>query len=685
MKKIYLLAAASLMAIGATAQTTLPAGASLLSTRQAAHYASGQFQSIKATPEAIAATSRKAPAYAGTDTPQMPLGYCGEPSTAYGLKSGGKTGMAIGLTAAMTELYAGNEIIAIEFAAGVDQSKSNPTTGTFVNSITDCTVFVSESLDGTPIVETAGKVSAKGFSWNTVTLSQPVTIEKGKTLYLGVKYDDLTPNDLMIVSDEKAAKNNMSGYAYGMFDGTAYSWLYAANDLGNLVVRGIVSGDNLPDNSAYVMDQLFPYSVKPNTPFQYLAYVQNEGATPISTVELTATIGTQAPQKYTATLLNPGNGEPKAAAYGEYGLVIAEFAVENEGNNIPVSMVLSQTNGNANTYPNATTKGSLLCVKNGYTHNVVCEELTSTRCSYCPIGITGLETMKKAYGANGLFIPIAVHANIPAPTDPMDICTTGAYVQFVEDITAAQGGAGAPASYFNRHFENNVYPHKSYLNDEFNQWINSEAMAGIAARLLPTDKEKYPDLEIQMTSAIDDDVNTYGFAYTIVEDNVGPYPQANGYSGASGNYDGWESQPSTVSVTFNDVARNMSQYTPLDESLFTNLVAGQSQVYKTNINMTRVKKMENASVVAMLVCKETGHIENACIIKSLQSGVESVSLDTESVVAVGLPGAIQLMREGAVYTIDGKLVAKGGKGLYNVAPGLYMVVTAGGNAKVIVK
>lgn len=612
----------------------------------------------------------------------MTLGYCGEIAGALAINPG-ETGVAIQFPVTMMSQFAGNQISSILVATGLNSQQS--TSSNWVNTATKCTVFISETLGGTPVYEQEATLKSQGGTWDEITLDTPYTIKEDKNVYVGVMYKDLSSSEMVVVADQDNVPNNNTFYLYSRFGSVNqqgqivlqqnYAWKEFAQYIGgNVCLKAKVTGDNLPQDRAYILDYSAPISIKPGEKFNFVIAAQNEGANQIQNVEVTMTIGDAQPQTYTCTMLSQ-QGVATPVSYGDYGFGICEFTYDKEGNNIPFKARITKVNGIENKYTSSDATGTLLSLENGYDYKVVAEELTSTMCAYCPIGLTAMEMMKEKYGDK--FIPIGVHANIPQPRDPMDVCSQGGpYYDFAMEIGTA------PALKINRKVD--LYPHPIYVEQEMESWVNSKAMAELSATISTTEDEKEVELNIEMESALTDD-SGYGFSYTIVEDGLGPYQQLNGYSGQSNNYYGWESKPQRVTYTYDDVARNGSVFSPIENSLPATIEKGEVYNFSTKVDLTYVKDLSKYSIVAMLVNKKTGYIENACVVKSpTDIAVDKVTSEASSV-AVGLKGAVNMIAEGNIFAIDGRAVALNVKGMVEVPAGVYMVTTSAGTAKVLVR
>ena len=115
---------------------------------------------------------------------------------------------------------------------------------------------------------------------------------------------------------------------------------------------------------------------------------------------------------------------------------------------------------------------------------------------------------------------------------------------------------------------------------------------------------------------------------------------------------GWQNKPASVAMKFDDVARPGSQYLPAAGSSITEFKKGETVNWSTTVDVSKVKNLENYSIVAMLVNKDRNIIENAFMAKGVTSGIEAVAAEGNAV-AIGVQGGVNMFTAGNIYTIDG--------------------------------
>lgn len=597
-------------------------------------------------------------------------GYCGDPYNAFQFPAGELKG-AIKMTSDITTDFAGAQITEIMVGTPTKQDYTNP--------IKTATVWISESLNGEPIVSTSGRLGSKAFEWSTINLETPYTIEAGKEIYIGYTITVPKGNGIYgLITDNYKPQNNESAYVYSTFEGVDnrgnfkfgdnYSWQAIGEYIGNLSIQAKVIGDQLPTNMAVIPQAVVPSATNANTPFNVKFYAVNIAANAVEDIDVTFEVAGEDAQVKNIKL-------PKAIYYGEASEAKAQFVCEQIGT-LDYKLYISAVNGEPCNTGYALT-GNILSLESGFKRNLVFEEGTGTWCGWCVVGYAGMEYMKETYGDKG-FIGIAVHQG-----DAMaSLDQGGAYASF------GQYFATFPSAFLNRNWKSDIYPDPYVLEDEYEAMINVPALVEISAEI---SGESIDSRDIKLktkTQFCTDTVNVnYGIAYAVVEDNVGPYPQQNNASGLNKDYFGFEKKGKVVPLTFNDVARNCSHPEAFKGSIPTEVKVGETYEYTMDINLSDVKDLENYRVIAMVIDNKTGQIQNACQATNILSGVESVIGNESSFVANGGKGWICVSCDtpANIYNASGRMVAEGVEsGVINVPAGVYIVNANGKSVKVLV-
>ena len=237
-------------------------------------------------------------------------------------------------------------------------------------------------------------------------------------------------------------------------------------------------------------------------------------------------------------------------------------------------------------------------VTNGeeYPRRMVTEQLTSTQYGNggSVLGIVSADYMKTKYPDN--FININVHY-----LDEMDMYANFKYFLDLSSI---------PAMRVNR-----LFVSTSVAVAEMEKMIAESGMK--AGEMVKVDGMEVLNNSVKVTShaRFNHDVSRadYRLLYVILEDNVGPYMQKNGYSGSRNDVGGWEKLGSQVSVLLNDVARSIyPSMTGVAGAIPSNLEAGENYRVTTTVPLPdNIQDRSNLSMVVMLYDALKGEILNA--------------------------------------------------------------------------
>lgn len=231
-----------------------------------------------------------------------------------------------------------------------------------------------------------------------------------------------------------------------------------------------------------------------------------------------------------------------------------------------------------------------------FPRKIVMEEATGTWCGWCPRGMVTIEQMSKKYPDN--FIAIAIH-------DDYEMQVGNSYRPFLDMVT------NYPYAYINRKDWMSPWPF-----DIEDMKDKGEAKVTTLARCLSA-----KEVEVESETVFgfsDSETAEYRLAYVVTEDNVGPYKQANYYADptAEDNPDDlmnwWVHQDSRVTMTFNEVAREIFDYNGVEGLLPRGVTEGET--YKTKYTLTvpdNVKELSNVRIVTLILDTRTGEILNA--------------------------------------------------------------------------
>ena len=173
--------------------------------------------------------------------------------------------------------------------------------------------------------------------WNKMSFKNPVTIKKDMNLYIGyiLYLNDGEDYDCLLFDDSRYAVPGKNWYGYDM------NWFNNTNGIGrNICIRAIVSGTNVPNNDVSLMrltsDDGGEY-VEQNKPKSYIAYIQNNGLTPINS--LTVTVSAKGLQSKEVVLdgFNVPTNEPQK-------IKLDNISIPAEGN-FTASFTITKVNG----------------------------------------------------------------------------------------------------------------------------------------------------------------------------------------------------------------------------------------------------------------------------------------------------------------------------------------------------
>ena len=248
-----------------------------------------------------------------------------------------------------------------------------------------------------------------------------------------------------------------------------------------------------------------------------------------------------------------------------------------------------------------------------FPRKIVMEEATGTWCGWCPRGIVAIKDMTERYPDN--FIAIAIHDDVMTPTE-------GYYNPFYSMVS------GVPTSRINRSYWYDPWPFDiEEMKDQGIAMIKANAEFSLINQV---------EINTETTFGFDDNGSAeYRIAYVVVEDNVGPYMQANYYSNTvvsddpNGLLDWWVHQGAYVETMYNDVARAIYDYDGVVGLLPKKIVEGETYQSKFTLTLPdNIQNVENLKVITLLIDSRTGEILNAdCTTIAGEYDVTSILID----------------------------------------------------------
>ena len=246
---------------------------------------------------------------------------------------------------------------------------------------------------------------------------------------------------------------------------------------------------------------------------------------------------------------------------------------------------------------------------NHYPRKMVLEDFVGTWCGWSPRGYVATEKMHEKYPNN--FIPIEIHENscygaADAVGEPYN------YGKYITEYSST------PTFLINRlKTIDSTLDEAAKAYEE--QKDHADAIIQSNVVFVPEDNTSVT-VKTSTTFGFTDEGHTdFRIAYVVVEDNVGPYSQANFYSDSSmpDNPDDymneWYKKGSPIEMKFNDVARGIyPDLKGMEGSVPTSVVAGQPYEYEYTFELPdNIQDKKNICIVTLLIDNKSGEIMNA--------------------------------------------------------------------------
>lgn len=540
------------------------------------------------------------------------------------------------------EPYEGNSITKIYIGLGKEA--------------TNCYLYFKEKANDEQYVyrEKLGDLKA---GWNEIILETPFDIQKGKPLAIGYRASFAEAGGVGIGSEvwtdaEKIYLNNKS------------SWTSCG---GSVAIRALVEGNKLPENALMFASKI--YDLQPDletTEATYTVKLRNMGANTISSYELAYGIDGASEIK---------NGSCSLAVNATDEVSFTVPCVEKGTHK--VSVAIKSVNGKDCQFKsNQELTANIKVLDHAFQRRVVCEEFSGTWCGFCPRGMVGMDRMSKKYP--GRFLPISAHGG-----DRLEIETDSiSYSDFTGSCP------GAPYSNVNRRFKGDPF---NDIQNMFDLEAASENHIAFELREASWDADRnFIDLKAVYYSDIDIAAPQYHIAYTVTEDNVTGYSQANYFSGTANELDGWENKSNpTEDFAFNDLARAIFGGYHGTPARYTDMTANEEYTHTYRIRIPdNVRDKNNIKITGQIIDHKTGYIVNADRkVPTLPQSVGCISGDLDCRVIVRGGCIVVESVAGAtasVFDISGRLVASSllpaGSCSFALAEGMYIVKVTDGRS-----
>lgn len=575
---------------------------------------------------AVAATTPLFSIAQSPESPQLIFGYCGNITRGLGTADQGTIERgAIEIPRDLAQKWAGNSVTKVIVGYGS-------------SSISDISVFFTKSLEDQPLYSQDYKVQNQ-LGWNTVELDSPYEIT-GEPFYVG--YGSLigNANDKPIGIDDIKNSNQYSSWIEINGDWRNYSTFF-----GNVCIRIVIEGDNLPMNEVVLDSASAPQLVKQGDSFSVSLEVTNLGASPIKSISPQYKIN-----GVTAEVGGVSFPDGEIASQQSGRILLSGLVCETVGRNIPLEISLGLINGEVNESQDVTTASvSIDCAEICYHQAIVVEEFTGTWCGWCPLGIVGMKYMEDNYGDKG-FIGIAVHYG--------DEMSAQSYAPLALKYYSSPG---FPSAIANR---GEVFdPSEESLLQQYNDITAFWAPAVIEVSSNYNEEDNTLIASATTQYSFDWTDSPYKVAFVITENNVGPYLQDNNFSGGQlgETLEGWTDKPFNVLTFYDEVARDITDLYGIEGSVPSAISAQTPYTYSTELPLENIADLSNCRVIALIIDSEGKIVNGAKTSIEGLAGIKGIEPNAPEKIRVYNLYGVKLLE-----TEDNSL-------LKTLAPGFYIV------------
>lgn len=328
---------------------------------------------------------------------------------------------AIKLTESQLSAFVYNRII--KMSVGLNGMDDNAISTQYSN----LKFWIREELDGEDIWSQEYEGDIKLMDWNEIVMSPYYKLTKNTyDLYFGYTIE---ANGLIIGCDGSLSPTKEGCYIY---DCSSRRWIQHT-DLGNMCIKCVVSGENMPQNDAALVAIETSKYAKPNKGYTFVATIENKALNPLNSFDIVVKSGkNEYFRQYVEleTALNRGDKHTffvNDVKLTGSGLIDVEYVVEN------VNGVELDDN----------TKDNSVVVKTTVAENLVnrvvlLENTTGDMCSNCPAGHDYIEKAMNEAGEEN-FIWMAHHAGYNAGKYTSNQSDTIASLFYNTQMTYAPG------------------------------------------------------------------------------------------------------------------------------------------------------------------------------------------------------------------------------------------------------
>lgn len=589
--------------------------------------------------------------------------YCGAQALLIPSAEGTEVSAAMYIPAEVAARYAGDAVSAVSVFTAYNEE-------TFTNIIPTAKVWLTYDLDSEPFAVAEGALSPEMLTYTAISLPEAYTIEADKPFYVG--YTVVSPSEMQstTVWDQNLHDNDWGAWLK-TGDGP---WTNMASQYGFVLIKATIEGDNIVTSAAGIYSSEATQFVYPGENVEGDLIFINEGAEDINSVEVEVTVGDTAPvkEKFFTDYSVDYNGIYR---------IRPTAPVNVTGNNIPVTMKITKVNDEANKAKEPAVTHYVMSMPKGegFSRNVVMEQETSLYVEVAPRGIAANELLGQEHGTTGEFIPVMVHLSDELSAQGYDaffnegLCTS--IPAFIPDRLISY--RNTPASY-------------EEMSRVLQEVTAIPAFAKVEADVYadPDDEEM---LYVKTSSTFAGDCEgDWRLAFILRRDHMGPYAQANGFSGSDQEVGGFEIEPNPADIYLDNIAVMIDSFNGIRGSVPATVKEGESYEYVYDLHLDDPARNRYNTVVVCLINALNGAIENAVAVPYAEFHQTSAStIEASAAGATGSRGAIILtgdFERAEIYTAAGaRTAAASAAGTLPAAPGLYIVSIDGKAAKVIVR
>lgn len=490
---------------------------------------------------------------------------------------------AIKVPADVLASYAGSRIKAIRFAV-----TSNSGT------VTDVSYFLTTDVTAVADGErTAVGTLIKG--WHTFELATPYPLAADQDLYIGYTVTGARPVALVDEPGHAGTCWMTSGkkfYDYGAMEGYNYT----------LGIQALIEADTFEASLSFA--KAGDVKAEPDGGFIPLT-VCTMSPIEVTDYTLSYTIDGVPMDDYAVQCSLPEIGDTHTV-----NLPLPALALGTHSYTAEISSINGKAQENS-----AKAEGNIEVLKYVMYRTHVIEECTGTWCGYCVRGLVAMREMRKNHPER--FIGIAVHGN--------DKYETSSYSALLSRIS------GYPSAFFNRNRTVGTEP--SEMENAF-QKANELAECEVKITGIEYTSAYHNSVDVHMRYRFDSshDKIDYRIAIVTLEDYLAD-SQSNYYSGGGmGPMGGFESLGSHVWVDLMDVARDITSYTGILNSVPANLEEGVWYDYCYTYTLpSSIRDRKNVTIVVLMQNATGTEILNADKCEEIHEhgtlAIESISAD----------------------------------------------------------